>query len=124
MLTIFPVEHDLQFELYFLLQCQVDLPAVLLRRVGAVQEAARAALLHDLRPREPRELAEPVRTVDDRERGRHLRIAENEVAVWKQRGRGRQYQKTEGKASGCMRMGGLVVRQLSGLTRHWLGGGV
>ena len=66
--TIFPVEHNLQFELGFLLQRQFDLPSMLLGRVGTVEEAARAALLHDLSARKAGEVAEAVRTVDDGER--------------------------------------------------------
>lgn len=49
--------------------------------VGAVQELAGATLLHDLSAREPRELAEPIRAVDDGVDGRHLCVAEHEVTV-------------------------------------------
>lgn len=80
-LTVFLVEYNLQFELSLALERLVDLQLVVVHRVRAVQELARAALLHDLRTREPRELAEPIRAVDDRVYRRNLRVAQHEVTV-------------------------------------------
>lgn len=62
------------------LQRRVDLVAMLVARVGPVQELARAAFLHNVRARPARQLAEPVRAVHDGV-ARDLRVAQHEVAV-------------------------------------------
>lgn len=83
LLTIFLIEYKLQLELVLGVEGDVDLAAVVVARVGPVQELARAPLLHDVRARPARQLAEPVRAVHDGVR-RHLSVAQHEVAVWGQ----------------------------------------
>lgn len=56
---------------------------MLLPSVRPVEELARAALLHDVCARPPRQLAETVRAIDDRV-SRHLSVAEHKVAICEQ----------------------------------------
>lgn len=67
----------------FGIERRVDLSSMFGAGVDAVEELASASLLHDVRTRPPREIAEPVRAVHDRV-SRDLRVAQHEVAVCEQ----------------------------------------
>lgn len=81
MCTCLFVEHDLILKLFALLQGLVNAEDDAFAGLGPVQELTGAALLHDLCPREARELTEAIGAVDNGKALRHLSIGQDEVAV-------------------------------------------
>ena len=81
LLTQLGVEVYLQLEFRLVLKGPDNFGLV--SRLGgrSVEELASTALLHDVGPAEPRELAKSIRTVDDGEGGGHLGIAKHKIAV-------------------------------------------
>lgn len=86
-LTVLFVEDNLHLQFGLALQALVDHGLFLLLRFRPVEELAGATLLHDLRPRESRQLAEAIGAVDDRIDRRHLRISQYKVAICEQKRR-------------------------------------
>lgn len=85
-LTFLLVEDQLGLELPPVVQGSLDLSRRPVAGLGAVQEVAGAALLHELGSGVTRELAEAVGAVDDGVERLHLGVTQNEVTVWKERG--------------------------------------
>ena len=75
------IKLDLGLQFGLFCQSLFDLLLVVLVGFGAVEELARATLLHDLSPGEAGELTEAVAAVDDRVGVGHLSVAQHEIAI-------------------------------------------
>lgn len=82
-LTTLAVQDQFCLEFLVLVQGLTDLLADQLTGVWPVEEGAGTAPLHDLSPREAREITEAIRAIDHREEPCHLGVAQDEVAVCK-----------------------------------------
>lgn len=83
-LTVLFVKDHFHLQFCLALEALVDHRLFLLLRFRPVEKLASASLLHDLRPRESRQLAESIGAVNDRVDRRNLCISQYKVAVCEQ----------------------------------------
>lgn len=84
-LTSFLVEDQFGLELSSFIQSALDLAGQAVAGLGAVQEVAWAALLHELSAGVSSQLAEAIGAVDDGVERLHLCIPQHKVAVWEEK---------------------------------------